>query len=123
MRADIEKYAVVRVADEVVGDLLGSACGVRLADVLAESGEGLLERALQRSLRDAQGAGAVREPRVRVARGEEGLQVREDRLRGGRLLDAVELREERALLRAAEPFQRLPGIGEDAHRERRRHEL
>lgn len=33
---DVERYTVVRVADEVVVDLLGQACGVRLADVLDE---------------------------------------------------------------------------------------
>ncbi|MFA5140355.1 MAG: nucleotidyltransferase [Elusimicrobiota bacterium] len=31
---DVEKYQVVRVGDEFVVDLLGSACGVRLGDVL-----------------------------------------------------------------------------------------
>jgi len=30
--SDVERYAVVRVADEIVVDLLGSACGVRLEE-------------------------------------------------------------------------------------------
>lgn len=34
--SDIEEYEVVRVADEVVVDLMGSACGIRLEEAEAE---------------------------------------------------------------------------------------
>jgi len=34
--ADVEQYAVVRICDEVVVDLMGEACGIRFEDALDE---------------------------------------------------------------------------------------
>ncbi len=57
---DVEKYQVVRVADEVVVDLLASACGVSYDDAVAEAkprdigGEEILVASMQTLIRTKQ---------------------------------------------------------------------